>query len=247
MKYLVYGQIDDIKDSTLHLSTGHRIRITASDLVNDEGQVMLKRGDTHFFHVEGLARAFVKNTFSFVESRRVADSDIPKIDVLSRNLEQQGAKCIKALEQLNKTDRCSVFRVVGIGVAGAVTLGNAAATIYETIEFFEGGPFNPMYWVTHAAVAVGGAVFTYMQYEELTEHLKARVDIVRTYQRVHQQYSQLMLKYMPHNSCHAEPLNPEVHSIMATLRPAFNAVRGKFDKFWYNHLGVNPEFCPEIA
>jgi hypothetical protein len=247
MNYLVYGQIEDIQGSVLHLSTGHRIRINASDIVNSEGQVVLSRGDTHFIRVNNRRRTLTGFTYQFVSSRRVNDSDIPQIDVLSRNLAQQGRKCVDTLEKLNAVDACAVLKVAGIGISGAVTLSNVAATAYETLELLEGGPFNPMTWVTHAGVAVGGAVYTALLYDRLRADLKRRTDVVRIYQKAHAQYSQLMLKYMPINGVHAEPLNCEVQELMSVLRPVFNSTRAKMGKFWHNKLGVNPSFAPQPA
>ena len=232
--YLVYGTVRSIgvtrvggflgmfshKRPVAVLSTGHKIICTDEQINCDPDAVVgtdLRVGKSYFIAARGD-----NNGLYFISRRECTELD--KLDKLSRNLEDASKRAIHATKKLNTRDRALVFNAVGITVAGAfsaINLINAVGCVSGGLT----GTMEPTSALTGGLVsggcAVAGGIYTYLQYEALTENLQARADVMSEYVKAHKLYSKLMNKYIPCGYADATPLNAEVVSLIEPLRNYF--------------------------
>ena len=237
-EYIVYGKIDSISNGVLNLNSGHKIAISASNLIDDEGNLVITKGQTRFFTVKG--NTLNDKIYTYINSSEFDYG--PSVDVVTRNLDQQLDNVMKSFDKLDAADRMTVCRAIGIGVSGVVSFGAAASAAYETYEFFTGGPFNPMNLLTHAGIAAGSAWFAAISYEGLTIHLKQRADALKRLQKAQNAYSRVMLKSMPLQGSHLECLNPQANSLINKSRQIFEVSIDKAHDFWHSCMEVKPSW-----
>ncbi len=241
--YLVYGTVRSIEATRIGgflgmfgqsrpvavLSTGHKI-VCTDYAINANPEAVcatdLKVGKSYFFGVSGDKQGLL-----YFQSRREC-TELNKLDKLSRNLEDASKRAIHATESLNVRDRGLVFQSVGITIAGAFSAINAVNAL-GCISSGLTGTMEPTSALTGGLVssgcAVAGGIYTYLQYEALTENLKTRADLMSEYVKAHKLYSKLMNKYIPVGYADAEPLNAQVHSLIEPLRKYFTMSRTKAD------------------
>ena len=246
--YTVYGRITAIKKNVLHLSTGHKIAVTAADLLDKNGDVysfiadnVFVKGTTRFFVVSG--KYSTQEVFDYVESSFISGVDANSLEVKLRNLDQQADIVIKALENLDTHDRGQVFKAVGIGVSGAVSLTAAATTAYEVYEWCTGGPFNPMNWLVSAGIATGSAAYGALLYEQLSYTDRFRADKVKALKKAQDDYCRVILRAMPAGSASYQSLTPQVNSLIGKLRTMFDTRVWQPYTFWQSELEVNQSYA----
>ena len=233
--YLVYGTVSSIGSSRFGgflgigsherpvavLTTGHKIICSDSEINADSDNVIatdLKVGKSYFIGVRKD-----RNGALYFQTRREC-TELGKLDKLSRNLEDASKRAIEATRALNSRDRGLVFNAVGITVAGAFS----AINLINTVGCVSGGltgTMEPTSALTGGLVsggcAVAGGIYTYLQYEALTESLQNRASLMSDYVKAHKLYSKLMNKYIPTGYADAIPLNAEVISLIEPLREYF--------------------------
>ena len=239
--YTVYGRITAIKKGVLHLSTGHKIAVTAADLFDEDGDIILTKGTTRFFVVSG--KSSTQEVYNYVESSFISGVSANSLEVLLRNLDQQTDLVIKALENLDTHDRGQIFKAVGIGVSGAVSLTAAVGTAYEVYEWCTGGPFNPMNWLVGAGIATGSAVYAGLLYEQLSYTNKSRANKVKALKKAQDDYCRVILRAMPTGSASYQSLTPQVNSLIGKLRTVFDTRVWQPYTFWHSELEVNQSYA----
>lgn len=248
MRYLVYGNVQSIdmrwaggflglfryQQTYLKLSTGHEIIIDPNVVLEDEIDV----GQFRFINCKGSDRELI------YKASRDCDSSA-EVKLLSRNLERAAKKAVDSTLKLNAAERAIVFRAAGIAISGTISASSLLAAAGMAVDGIAGTTFEPTALLGSLTLGAASGAYAWLQYEQLREDLKPHCKKLQEYKRAQKLYSSLMSKYIPLGAAGYTPLNPEVSSLMSTLRRVFDME--DLSNFWHNRMSVSSSLIPVNA
>jgi hypothetical protein len=236
--YIAHGFIRSItKDSgarVLTLSSGHVIRCTADNVIDDN----ITNGEFRFFLTEGKTPKDM-----WYKSSRIC-TDTKKLGTLHLNLVSATEQCSKSLKQLNQRDRILVGQAVGIAVSGTVSVISAVNAVAAVVDGVATSTFEPTAFLGSAVVSAGAGIYTAIQYESLEHNLQTRAALLKKVKKAHKLYANLLRQYIPYGGTTAEHLSPNYQSLIGSMRDMF-----QFSHNWsfFDGLTFNSKFAGASA